>query len=199
MNIEFLKKCWKHPRWHALMVLILWIISLTLLTGIVFLCNQFLPPKTLPIEKQVKEISYDAIWQNLLEANYHFLYTITSGEEKVEYTGNYENGKTSGYRENKDGILKYEIENNQCYELVMGERYPLETLYENDIYFQPSSLYALIKNIPEEDYDVIESTDISYIYTLEDKKITVYVTKENKIKRILIQEESKTYELDYTY
>ncbi len=89
MNKEFLKKCWKDKRWHSLMVLIIWIVSLSLLMGIVSMINLFTQPKTLPIitemEKENNKISYEEMWNQFINKNYVYTYTITKEEEKIQY------------------------------------------------------------------------------------------------------------------
>lgn len=196
MNKEFLKKCWENKRTHALMVLILWIVALSLLMGITTLLNQFSAPKNKIETKNEETISYDEIWQNLLNTDYEFRYVVTLEEEKIEYNGKVEENKISGYRENKEGILKYEIEDGISYELVMGERKPLETLYENvnKDYFSLDSLYTLLKDTPVEEEDLLYTYEVN-----ENVDIQVLLSKENKIQTITIQEESTVYELNFTY
>ena len=196
MNKEFLKKCWENKRTHALMVLILWMVALSLLMGLTALLNQFSAPKNKIETKDEETISYDEIWKNLLNANYEFQYVVTLEDEKIEYNGKVEGKKISGYRENKEGILKYEIEDDISYELVMGERKPLETLYENvnKDYFSLDSLYVLLKDTP------VEEEDLLYTYEMNGNvDIQVLLSKENKIQKITIQEENTVYELNFTY
>ena len=196
MNKEFLKKCWENKRTHALMVLILWMVVLSLLMGFTALLNQFSAPKNKIETKDEETISYDEIWKNLLNANYEFQYVVTLEDEKIEYNVKVEGKKISGYRENKEGILKYEIEDDISYELVMGERKPLETLYENvnKDYFSLDSLYVLLKDTP------VEEEDLLYTYEMNGNvDIQVLLSKENKIQKITIQEENTVYELNFTY
>ena len=205
MNKEFLKQCWKNPRWHSLMVLIIWIVSLTLLMGIVSIVNQFGSPKE-PIKNETKEskITYEDKWNNLLNSNYKFTYLVKIEDDTIKYEGTKNDNVISGYRERKDGIIKYTIENNIVYEILIDEKQVINTLYENleENLFNLTYLYDLIKNIPANDSDIIEEDNITnyeYNTTLNEETIKIAVIEDqNQIKKIVILKENETYELEFT-
>lgn len=208
MNKEFLKKCWKHPRWHSLMVLIIWIVSLTLLMGIVSILNMFSSPKE-PVNRETNQksntMSYEEKWQKFARDNYTYTYTITKNEETVKYEGTVKEGIDSGYRERKDGIIRYSIENGIVYEILVNEKKEMQTLYENveASLLNPTSIHELIKNIEANDIDILEEnekTTYNYSTQIEEESIKIQIVVEKEqIKNITIEKTNETYQLDFDF
>lgn len=207
MNKEFLKKCWKHPRWHSLMVLIIWIISLALLMGVVSILNLFSSPKeTIRETKQENNgLSYEEKWEKFENNDYTYTYIITQNEEMIKYEGNVKEGINSGYRERKDGIIRYSIENDIVYEVLVQEKKEIQTLYENveTTLLNPTSIYKMIKTISAEDTDILEEkekTTYDYNMKIEEEDVKIQVIAEaNQIKNITIEKISETYKLDFDF
>lgn len=203
MNMEFLKKCWKHPRWHSLMVLLIWIVALALLMGVVSLANGLSGKKeqSKPNTKENEEMIYLEKWDLFKTNVYEFTYTITKPEETIKYNGTYKDGIVSGYRERKDGIIKYSIEEDITYENILNEKIAIDTLYENveASFLNPISIYETIQNVREENIDILEEREnTTYTYTLEDTKIEI-VTDAKKITKITITNKTDVYVLDFDY
>ncbi len=208
MNKEFFKKCWKHSRWHSLMVLLIWIVVLTLLMGIVSIINHFSSPKTLPIKTETKEsskISYEEMWNYFTSKDYAYTYTITKDVEIIKYTGTRKDGIDSGYRERTDGITKYSIENGTIYEVLINDKKEIETLYENvdKNYLNPTSVYEMIQTISANDTDILEEQEqTTYEYHTkideEDLKIVV-ITNHTQIKKIAIEKVKEIYALTFDF
>lgn len=208
MNKEFLKKCWKNPRWHSLMVLIIWIVSLTLLTGVVSILNMFSSPKE-TVNKETNQksnaTSYEEKWQKFASDNYTYTYTITKNEETIKYEGTVKEGINSGYRERKDGIIRYSIENGIAYEILVNEKNEIPTLYENvdASLLNPTSIFEIIQNISANDIDILEEKEKNtYNYSTqieeENTKIQVIVDEE-QIQNITIEKTNETYNLDFDF
>lgn len=207
MDKEFLKKCWKNPRWHSLMVLIIWIVSLSVLMGIVSIINQFSTPKETiqkePVQESNHKFFYEEMWKLFETNDYAFTYTISKNGEVIKYEGNVKEGKTTGYRERNDGIIKYEIENNKHFQVLVDEKIEITNLYENveESFLNPFSIYEKIKAIPIEDTDIIEEkekTIYKYSTLIEEEKINIcIITSETKIKNITIEKTNETYQLDF--
>lgn len=204
MNKEFLKQCWKNPRWHSLMVLIIWIISLTILIGIVSIINQFGSPKE-PIKNETKEskTTYEDKWNNLLNDNYEFTYLVKMENETIKYEGTKKDNVTFGYRERKDGIIKYTIENDIAYEVLIEEKCEINTLYENveENLLNLTYLNDLIKSISANDSDILEEdnkTIYEYNTILNEENLKIIVIEDQtQIKKITIQKEKETYEFEF--
>lgn len=207
MNKEFLKKCWKHPRWHSLMVLIIWIIALALLMGVVSILNLFSSPKeTIRETKQENNgLSYEEKWEKFENNDYTYTYTITQNEEMIKYEGNIKEGINSGYRERKDGIIRYCIENGIVYEVVVNDKKEIQTLYENidATLLNPTSIYEIIKTISAEDTDILEEkeqTTYDYNAKIEEEEVKIQVIAEaTQIKNIMIEKANETYKLDFDF
>ncbi len=201
MNKEFIKKCWKHPRWHSLMVLFLWILILTLLIGIVSIANQVSPKKVNEsIQDKNRKISEEN-WLALQRDNYAFTYTIVKQDETIKYEGKVQNGITKGYRERQDGIISYTIEEGIAYENLVNQKKAISTLYENinsnflNVFF----LQKIVNDIPGENTDILEENDkITYEYktSIDQEQIKIIVImSEIQIQSITIETESEMYYL----
>ena len=207
MDKEFLKKCWKNPRWHSLMVLIIWIVSLTILMGIVSILNQFGSPKETvqkePIQENKNNISYEEMWKLFETNDYAFTYTVSKNEEVIKYEGNVKDGITTGYRERKDGIIRYSIEEGSTYENLMSDRKEIQTLYEyvNANLLNTTYLYNFIKEIPANDSDIIEENNkTTYEYNTELEEDTVKIVviiSDAQIETITIEKDNETYTLAF--
>lgn len=201
MDKETLKKLWENKRTHSLIVLIIWIISLGLLMGVVTLINELSPKEKREIPKlEEKQKSLNEKWENLLSQDYSFLYTIIKGEEVVKYEGSVVDGITSGYRERKDGIIRYYIEDDISYEVLMGEERKTDTLYENinANYINIKYIYELTKDAYDE--KVLNNKEEKYTYKIkeENEEINIsFKTDEKQIKEITIEKENEKYLLKF--
>lgn len=208
MNKEFLKQCWKHPRWHSLMVLIIWMVALTILMGVVSIINMFGSSKE-PVNRETKQenngLSYEEKWEKFVSNDYTYMYTITQNEEMIKYEGNVKEGINSGFRERKDGIIRYSIENGLVYEVLVQEKKEIQTLYENidATLLNPISIYELIKTISAEDTDILEEkeqTTYDYYTKIEEEDIKIQVIAEaTQIQNIIIEKTKETYQLDFDF
>ncbi len=208
MDKESFKKYWENPRWHSLIVLIFWILGLGILMGIVTAINSFVSPeeKTIVENKELEEqeeYTYIDKWNDLLNGDYQFIYTIRNENETIKYEGTVSNSVVSGYRERNDGIIKYEIENDIAYTILVEDRIVIDHLYENvnSNFLNLSYLYNVTVNTPENILDAIEENEItSYEYSFleneEEVKITV-IEDVNQIKNIMVQSGNTIYELEY--
>lgn len=202
MKKEFIKKAWKNPRWHSLIVLIIWIVVLTILMGITTLIQKFSSPNTLN-SSEVSKNSYDEKFQRLIKADYAFTYEINLNNEIIKYDGiKYEN-VINGYRERKDGIIKYIIQDGISYSILLNEKNIITNLYENinSNLLDLNYLYNLTKNIEEDEYNYTENiTTNTHEYNLfldnENIKITIIENKKN-IENIIILKDQTKYDLKY--
>lgn len=206
MNKDFLIKCWKHPRWHSLMVLIIWIIVLLFLSFVVSIVNIFTKPIQQPEVKQeeVKTISYSDKWSYLLNDNYAYTYLIKKDNETIKFNGEKHDSVITGYREKIDGIIKYTIKDEIVYETFLDKMAVIDNLYENvlETFLNPALLYDLIKEIPANNYDVIENNDITtyeYNSTLDNIPLNIIVTtNKTEITNVDITYQNEIYNLEYS-
>lgn len=196
---QILKKLWKNPRTHALMVMAIWIISLTFFAGIISLVSLLAPKEE--VVKEIKEFTLEEKFNNLISSDYGFTYLITRNDDVIKYSGTSNKAIVEGYRERKDGIIKYKIENNISYEVKISEQVEIDNLYENinkDM-LNVNYIYKLISNlIPNK---IKDGDREIYIYNtlLDDSGIKIEVdTNKEKVSKILITLENESYTLEFS-
>ena len=174
MDKEFFKKCWKNPRWHSLMVLIIWIVSLSLLMGVVTIINEFKPQEkreNYKIEETQKGINYKEKLQDLLSDEYLMSFIVTKNDNTIKYEGTDHNEVVNGYKEDASGITKYRIENGILYEVILDQVTEIESIYEeiNSKFLDRTTLIAYI--LENEEEGIIDNKETStYEYNLRYKE-----------------------------
>lgn len=203
MNKELLKKWWKHPRWHSLMVLIIWIISLALLIGTVSIVNLFAPKKEIPKQEKIPESfkTYEEKWLDLLDGDYTFTYLIKQENDTIKYEGTKINEIINGYRERKDGIIKYEISKGKTYQILIDDKVEITNLYENiDENFLSISYWyeRLNENRIRDTLEESPTTIYEYLIEKNEEIYTIQVLFDDlKIQSIHIQFQNKIYNLTF--
>lgn len=205
MDKETLKKYWKNPRTHALMVLIIWIVSLGLLMGIVTILNELTPQqkgKTPKTEEKQQKKSLEEKLQDLRSDEFLMSFRVTAKENTFKYEGTKQNGVVNGYKEDKNGIKKYRIEQDKIYEIVLDQATEIDTIYEEIIpeFLDRQTLISLLlENEEESIIDNKENSTYEYklFYKEENVKINVVETKES-IETITIESENAEYQLTFS-
>ena len=92
----------------------------------------------------------------------------------------------TGYRENSEGLIKYEINNEGIFQINMDEKVPLENLYLglNENYLDIQKIYdltsTLTENINEEENEIIyENDNIGIIFKIDEQNILSINIKDN--------------------
>ncbi len=202
MNKAFFKECWKNPRWHSLIVLIIWIVSLSFLMGIVSIINSINPPEkrqTPKLKEKQKGISYEEKLQNLLSDEYLLSFLIITKDNNLKWEGTESIGVVNGYKEDRNGIKKYRVENGISYEVILDQVKEIEGIYNGITkeFLDRNTLTSLLDEVEEK--SIIENEDTfiheyNLIYNEKNSKINVIETKE-KIEKIIIEEEQVEYQL----
>lgn len=204
MDKEFLKKCWKNPRWHSLIVLIIWIVSLSILVGIVSIMNGINPQekKEIPKKQEENKISYQEKLEHIISDEELLSFLVTTKDNSLKLEGTENGGVVNGYKEDRNGIKKYRIENGISYEVVLDEVKKIEGLY-NEItqeFLDRNILISLLLETEEENSIEQEDTtthEYNLIYKEKNSKISVIETKES-IEKIIIEEENVEYQLVFS-
>lgn len=186
---EKFKEYWQVPRYKALIKMGFYFIFL-IIVGIIITINgkQSAPPKE--EEKPIEEKSLVELQSALLENNYEFTYQITSNNEITRYNGKRFKDKELGYKETKDIYLRYYKENNISYKLVLGQKQPINNLYEIDSNFlEASYIFDLIK---------LEKTVKDYQENLRVNNYD-FMIEENPIKVSIFYNATEINEIDITY
>ncbi len=204
MDKETLKKLWKNKRTHSLMVLLLWVISLGLLMGVVAVMNEFNPQtkqeKTKIEEKQNKKNVEEKL-QDLRSDEFLMTFRVTKKDGTLKYEGTEQNGVVNGYKEDKNGIKKYRIEQDKIYEIVLEQATEIDNIYEEIIpeFLDRQTLISLLLETVEE--NIINSKERStYEYNLfykeENVKVNIVDSKDS-IETITIESETTEYQLTF--
>ena len=206
MNEEIKEKYLKNPRLRSLITLIIWLIFLSFLMLIVSISNNFAAknPKTLPKTTTQEEPTYYEKLNNLLTNNYNYRYTITNNTEKTIFEGTKKNNNITGYRQDKSGIIKYRLENNIAYEILIDNEITTDKLYENikENYLNLNYLIPEIKKVKEEDITITDTDTLStytYNITLNNENLNLIVTENAKYleKITIFVNNNESYELVY--
>ena len=179
-------KLWENKRYHALICLGLWLIFFLFVFLIVVIPynNTF---KNLPKNNENENITtFIDMKEKLLNSEYDYKYTIYTTLGKTVYTGNKTKEKDTGYRENSEGLIKYEINNEGIFQINMDEEVPLENLYLdlNENYLDIQKIYDLtkdlIENVNEEQNEIsYEKENIGIIFKINEQNILSINIKDN--------------------
>ena len=179
-------KLWENKRYHALICLGLWLIFFLFVFLIVVIpYNNTL--KNLPKNNENENIiTFNDMKEKLLNSEYDYKYTINTSLGKTVYTGNKTKENDTGYRENSEGLIKYEINNEGIFQINMDEKVPLENLYLdlNENYLDIQKIYDLTLNLTEnvnEDQNEIsyENENIRIIFKINEQNILSINIKDN--------------------
>lgn len=179
-------KLWENKRYHALICLGLWLIFFLFVFLIVVIpYNNTL--KNLPKNNETENVTtFMDMKEKLLNSDYDYKYVVNTSLGKTVFTGNKTKEKDTGYKENSEGLIKYEIDNEGIFQLNMDEKVPLENLYLdlNEDYLNIQKIYDLtqnlIENIHEEQNEIsYENGNIEIIFKINEQNILSINIKDN--------------------
>lgn len=179
-------KLWENKRYHALICLGLWLIFFLFVFLIVVIpYNNTL--KTLPKSNENENFTtFIDMKEKLLNSEYDYKYTINTSLGKTVYTGTKTKENDTGYRENSEGLIKYEINNEGIFQINMDEKVILENLYLdlNENYLNIQKIYDLtkdlIENVNEEQNEIsYENENIVIIFKINEQNILSINIKDN--------------------
>ena len=179
-------KLWENKRYHALICLGLWLIFFLFVFLIVVIpYNNTL--KNLPKNNETENIiTFNDMKEKLLNSGYDYKYTINTTLGKTVYTGTKTKENDTGYRENSEGLIKYEINSEGIFQINMDEKVLLENLYLdlNENYLDIQKIYDLtlnlIENVNEEENEIsYENENIRIIFKINEQNILSINIKDN--------------------
>lgn len=154
-------KVWENKRLHALICLILWAIFITFVFLILgsFEKNVKTPSNDNNINEEEKIITFDEMKEKLLHNKFEYKYSLYVNGKNILYYGVKNELNDSGYKEENDKIIRYVIENEKEYQLIMNTKVEVNNLYE-DIdknLIDLNYVFALLDNMNKEIDEVTES------------------------------------------
>lgn len=179
-------KLWENKRYHALICLGLWLIFFLFVFLIVVIpYNNTL--KNLPKNNETENVTtFMDMKEKLLNSDYDYKYVVNTSLGKTVFTGNKTKEKDTGYKENSEGLIKYEINNEGIFQLNMDEKVPLENLYLdlNEDYLNIQKIYDLtkdlIENVNEDENEIsYENGNIEIIFKINEQNILSINIKDN--------------------
>lgn len=188
-------KLWENKRTHALICLILWIVFLLLILFILSFSNKNIQ-KNIPSNEIKNDIITISNMKNkLLNYNFEYKYTISINNEKIIYTGKYQNNENNGYKEENSGLTKYLINNEGTYQINLEEKTEITDLFDkiNQNYI---TLEYIFNSIDNKEPIINEKTSELY-YNLVEEQIIIK-TDENNIKSIEIKNNNDDYLLEFS-
>ena len=131
----------------------------------------------------------------LLNYNFEYKYTISINNEKIIYTGKYQNNENNGYKEENSGLTKYLINNEGTYQINLEEKTEITDLFDkiNQNYI---TLEYIFNSIDNKEPIINEKTSELY-YNLVEEQIIIK-TDENNIKSIEIKNNNDDYLLEFS-
>lgn len=179
-------KLWENKRYHALICLGLWLIFFLFVFLIVVIpYNNTL--KNLPKNNETENVTtFMDMKEKLLNSDYDYKYVVNTSLGKTVFTGNKTKEKDTGYKENSEGLIKYEINNEGIFQINMDEKVPLENLYLdlNEDYLNIQKIYDLtkdlIENVNEDENEIsYENRNIEIIFKINEQNILSINIKDN--------------------
>lgn len=190
-------KVWENKRLHALICLILWAIFITFVFLILgsFEKDTKIPSNDNNINEEEKIITFDEMKEKLLHNKFEYKYSLYVNGKNILYYGVKNELNDSGYKEENDKIIRYVIENEKEYQLIMNTKVEVNNLYE-DIdknFIDLNYVFALLENMNKEIDEVTESL----YYSNDELNIKIKINSEN-IESIDILKGNDSYFLEFS-
>lgn len=140
---------------------------------------------------------YETMQENLLNGCFNYEYKVIEENITTIYTGEKLNDAEIGYKETKDGIIKYIKDKDITYKVVLDEKEELQNLFdETDESFL--NINIIFENLKEYLYNITKNESTREINYNKDGYKVVVKTDLKNITNITIENENKTYELQFT-
>ena len=195
---------WKTERGKALIKLIAWFIFIAFLIVFVLLSDKkysnVVDEANNSNENNSEEtytfVLFKDMITKLLEGNYEYSFNIVNNATTYVFNGIQCNNISLGYKETSDGIIKYYVDENNTYQVILDELLPITNLYEGiDINYL--DLDMLFNNLNEYLYTVEKNNATRTItYNKEGYQVVVMTDLKN-ITNINITSDIGVYNLDF--
>lgn len=190
-------KVWENKRLHALICLILWAIFIAFVLLILgsFEKDTKIPSNDNKVNEEEKIITFDEMKEKLLHNKFEYKYSLYVNSKNILYYGVKNELNDSGYKEENDKIIRYVIENEKEYQLIMNTKVEVNNLYE-DIdknFIDLNYVFALLDNMNKEIDEVTESL----YYSNAELNVKIKINSEN-IESIDILKGNDSYFLEFS-
>ena len=207
-NYETIRKMWNNPRQKALLKLGMWFCFLIIMAIVLSVMNLLgknnlkQPTKKdepIPPTIETNFIPFEEMWLNLEQKNYQYTYRINKLEtnEIITYQGTKKNQVEEGYRESKLGIIKYRIEKEKTYQILVDQEIEIDNLIkpEDSSYLIISKLKEKIVELKPQE-NIIGST--KYVTFQNETEKMQFIINPSDITKIQITTPTTEYILEFT-
>lgn len=196
-----IKKMWHDKRGKAILKLGIWFLFFLLMALVMLIMSVFNKPtnkpstKNPPIQNEITYLSINEMWDNLENQGYAYQYQVTTKptSESIIYQGDKTNVDI-GFRESKIGIIKYRVEEDHTYQILVDNEIEIPSIYE-----EGDELYLNLKNIRESLTNIIPEetkSGIKRVLTYQNNDVTTQIiTTSTEITSIRITTSTKEYNL----
>ncbi len=190
-------KVWENKRLHALICLILWALFIAFVLLILgsFEKDTKIPSNDNKVNEEEKIITFDEMKEKLLHNKFEYKYSLYVNSKNILYYGVKNGLNDSGYKEENDKIIRYVIENEKEYQLIMNTKVEVNNLYE-DIdknFIDLNFVFSLLDSMNKEIDEVTESL----YYSNAELNVKIKINSEN-IESIDILKGNDSYFLEFS-
>lgn len=199
-----LSKMWHDKKGKAILKLGIWFLFFIIMAFVMMITSIFSKPisnkeNEIPKDPEITEfLNIDKMWDTLIISNYEYNYQIKekSTMDTIIYQGKIDNNINTGYKESKLGIIKYRIEENHIYQILVDNEEEITNLYdiEDQEYLILSSILEKLKML--QPTETKNGTMRSLTYLWDDVTIVVNTTL-SSISQIRIDTPQKEYNLSF--
>lgn len=149
--------------------------------------------QTLTVQKSQEIINH------LKSKSYDYEIKVALKGLTYTYNGHKEPNLEVGYKESKDGIIKYVIDMTGTYQENQGEKTPITNLYEG-LELNYMNWNNLFEQVGKMEYSLLEENE-NFVYHMasEIRNIYLTVTKDYQVTNIKITEEASDYTEGFEY
>ena len=182
-----MKEIWKNTRARAGITLGLWIIFI----AFVFILASTAEPKNNTLKKD--EVSISNLVNTLLDNPISYKITYETKDLTIKKTldVSYKDKTYTGYLEDSNGITKFKCDLDICYKVNLESEEEIE-----DYYFTDELNILNIKKVVD---NLKEDKDHNYSYIDEDKLSYKVFIEDNKITKIIYDNDTYTTTFDINY
>jgi hypothetical protein len=193
---------------QSLKKLLIWMITLGVMIGTLYIIGAFSSSKSDTLKKEVvnedKELTTSDKLTLLNNSDFKYQYKIYKNEEEIILSGEKVDNVFTGFKETQDSIIKYKIIEKHVYEIKLEDEEEIYTLYDDidSSLLDLNNISSLINQVL--DKDIIKTyedktTTSNYNLINNEEELEISITEDDtSIIKIIIKRGFETYELYYS-
>jgi hypothetical protein len=193
---------------QSLKKLLIWMITLGVMIGTLYIIGAFSSSKSDTLKKEVvnedKELTTSDKLTLLNNSDFKYQYKIYKNEEEIILSGEKVDNVFTGFKETQDSIIKYKIIEKHVYEIKLEDEEEIYTLYDDidSSLLDLNNISSLINQVLDKDIiktyeDKTTTSDYNLVNNEEELEISI-TEDDTSIIKIIIKRGFETYELYYS-